>query len=163
MPNPTVPVWRTWSRAQQLAYLNSFQAPLATNQLSPRAVFDMFESSIGGNPPFNEIMLMFEPGGAGHELGFTFTKWLQKQNAYNAYSRLFNPVYLAYKNLYEPALKRAKLIPGDNAKHEAEAHRDADILFKNAWVASASQGLQSYALTLRPKRKGKSKASEADN
>jgi hypothetical protein len=157
MPNPTVPVWRTWGRAQQLAYLNSFTAPLASNHLTPRAVFDMFESSIGGNPPFNEIMRMFEPGGVGHELGITFTKWLQNQNAYNAYLRLFNPVYLAYKSHYEPALKRAKLIPGDNAKHEAEAHRAADEKFKDNQVASSTKGLQSYALTLRPKR-GKNKA-----
>ena len=141
--------------ADDLAYLTSFVTPLATDQLTPRAVFDMFESSIGGrSPPFNEIMRKFEPGGVGYELSLTFTAWLKSRSAHNAFNRFFNPVYLAYKLHYDPALKRAKLSPGGDAEHQATAHEFADRSFRNDWLASTSctKGLQAYALTLRPKR-----------
>ena len=99
-------------------------------------------------------MRKFEPGGVGSELGLTFTAWLKSRSAHNAFNRFFNPVYLAYKLHYDPALKRAKLSPGGDAEHQATAHEFANRSFRNDWLASTSctKGLQAYALTLRPKR-----------
>lgn len=161
VPNPTEQAWRAWGPAQQIAYLNSFRAPLITDRLTPRAVF---ESSIDGNPPFNEIMRMFESGGVGEkELDITFAVWLQRRNAMNAYTRFFKPVYLAYMLHYEPALVRARLIHGDLAGHRARAHNAAEERFLEDWAVShPEKGLRAYAQTLRPRRSNY-RSKEAEN